>query len=206
MAKIQTNITMKARKALALVLLAPVMLFNPGCASLHEDDDHDDHASHGHASPWSGVTQAVAVMNPTAGNKCKGEVRFTQVGTSVKVVARIEGLNPNQKHAMHIHEFGDSSAPDGTSAGGHYNPEGHPHGLTQAPMRHAGDLGNLQADASGKAQYEITVSNISIAGMMNPIIGRGVIIHAKEDDGGQPVGNAGPRISCGVIGVAKAAN
>lgn len=145
-------------------------------------------------------------MHPTAGNKCKGVIHFTQAGDSVKVVAQIEGLNPNQKHAFHIHEFGDSTAADGMSAGGHYNPEGHPHGLTHAPKRHAGDLGNLQADANGRAQYEITVSNVSVAGTKNPIIGRGVIIHAKTDDGGQPVGNAGARISCGVIGIAKAGN
>ncbi|MCP5412982.1 MAG: superoxide dismutase family protein, partial [Alphaproteobacteria bacterium] len=70
-------------------------------------------------------------------------------------------------------------------------------------LRHAGDLGNLTADATGKATYEIVVDNISIAGPHNPILGRGVIIHAKPDDGGQPVGNAGGRIACGVIGVAK---
>ena len=68
-------------------------------------------------------------------------------------------------------------------------------------QRHAGDLGNLQADNDGKVRYEISVKNITIAGTKNPIIGRGVIVHAKPDDGGQPVGNAGARIACGVIGV-----
>jgi Cu-Zn family superoxide dismutase len=89
------------------------------------------------------------------------------------------------------------------SAGGHYNPENHPHALPDSSNRHAGDLGNLQADDQGKAHYEITVDNISVAGTKNPIIGRGVIVHAKPDDGGQPVGNAGGRIACGVIGVAN---
>ena len=121
----------------------------------------------------------------------------------MKVVADLEGLNANQKHAFHIHQYGDCSAPDATSAGGHYNPEGHQHGLPDAQNRHAGDLGNVQADADGKAHYEITVSNVSIMGHMNPILGRGVIVHAKVDDGGQPVGNAGARIACGVIGVAN---
>ena len=69
------------------------------------------------------------------------------------------------------------------SAGGHYNPESHPHGLPESDTRHAGDLGNLQADNDGKVHYEITVSNISVAGTKNPIIGRGVIVHAKPDDG-----------------------
>jgi Cu-Zn family superoxide dismutase len=64
-------------------------------------------------------------------------------------------------------------------------------------------LGNVQADSEGKAHYEITVENISILGQKNPIIGRAVVVHAKPDDGSQPVGNAGARIGCGVIGVAN---
>jgi Cu-Zn family superoxide dismutase len=144
-------------------------------------------------------------LHATAGNKCHGTVRFTQEGDAVKVVADIEGLNPGQKHAFHIHQFGDCTSSDGMSAGGHYNPEGHQHGLLEKEMRHAGDLGNVQADNDGKAHYEITVNNISVAGMKNPIIGRGVIVHAKVDDGSQPVGNAGGRIACGVIGVANTA-
>jgi Cu-Zn family superoxide dismutase len=161
------------------------------------------HADKAHVEAWKTVTQAVAVLHPTAGNKCHGTVRFTQQGDAVKVVAHVEGLNPGQKHAFHIHEFGDGSAPDAMSAGGHYNPEKHPHGLPHSDQRHAGDLGNLQADDNGKAHSELTVKNVTIAGLKNPIIGRGVIVHAKADDGGQPVGNAGARIACGVIGVAN---
>jgi superoxide dismutase, Cu-Zn family len=147
--------------------------------------------------------QAVAVVHPTTGQHCHGVVRFTQDGDSVKVVADLEGLAPDQKHAFHIHQYGDCTAADGMSAGGHYNPEGHQHGLPDAEKRHAGDLGNVQADSEGKAHYEITVSKISIQGQKNPILGRAVIVHAKPDDGGQPVGNAGARIACGVIGVAN---
>ena len=98
---------------------------------------------------------------------------------------------------------GDDTVNDGASAGGHYNPEGHEHALPEKAMRHAGDLGNLTADAMGKARLELTVDNISVAGPKNPILGRGVIIHEKVDDGGQPTGNAGGRIACGVIGVVK---
>jgi superoxide dismutase, Cu-Zn family len=152
------------------------------------------------SSPAQG---AVAVLHPTAGQRCQGVVRFAQEGDSVRVVAELEGLTPGQKHAFHIHQFGDCSAPDGMSAGGHYNPEGHQHGLPDAEVRHAGDLGNVLAGADGKAHYEIKVNNVSIMGAKNPIVGRSVIVHAKPDDGGQPVGNAGARIACGVIGVAS---
>jgi Cu-Zn family superoxide dismutase len=171
-------------------------------SSVAADPAHGDHA---HAQTWSSVKQAVAVLHPTSGNKAHGKVVFTQDGESVKIVADVEGLTPGQKHAIHIHQFGDCSSPDGMSAGGHYNPENHPHALPEKDMRHAGDLGNLEADAQGKAHYELTVKNVSVAGTVNPIIGRGVIVHAKVDDGGQPVGNAGGRIACGVIGVANTA-
>jgi superoxide dismutase, Cu-Zn family len=163
----------------------------------------DASAEHAHGQAWASIKTAVAVLHPTANNKAHGRVQFTQEGDSVKVVADLEGLNPGQKHAFHIHQYGDCSAPDGMSAGGHYNPEGHPHALPDGGARHAGDLGNVTADAEGKAHYEITVENISIAGTKNPIIGRGVIVHAKPDDGSQPVGNAGARIACGVIGIAN---
>ena len=152
------------------------------------------------AADSSAAQQAVAVLHPTAGQNCHGVVHFKQDGDSVKVVADLEGLTPGQKHAFHIHQYGDCSSSDGTSAGGHYNPEGHQHGLPANETRHAGDLGNVEADSQGKAHYELTVNNISVSGPKNPIIGRGVIVHAKADDGSQPVGNAGGRIACGVIG------
>jgi len=171
-------------------LLLGAALISLACASLRAAED-------------SAPQQAIAVLHPTAGQHGRGVVRFTQQGDSVKVVADLEGLNPGEKHAFHIHQYGDCSAPDATSAGGHYNPEGHQHGLPDSANRHAGDLGNVQADSDGKAHYEITVTNISILGQKNPILGRGVIVHAKPDNGGQPVGNAGARIACGVIGVAN---
>ena len=152
---------------------------------------------------WRQITEAVCVIHATQGNTAKGVVRFSVVDQQVRIVADIEGLPPNTKHGFHIHEYGDCSAPDGNSAGGHYNPQDAPHGLPPAAERHAGDLGNLEADADGKAHYELTVDNIMIAGPHNPVLGRSIIIHGKEDDGGQPTGNAGPRIGYGVIGIAK---
>lgn len=147
---------------------------------------------------------AVAVMQPTAGNQTAGTVTFTPVDDGVLVQAEITGLSPGAKHAIHVHQYGDARAEDGTSAGGHYNPEGHDHGLPgHADHRHAGDLGNLEADDQGTASFELTVDNLSTDGDHNPVIGRSVIIHAKHDDGGQPTGNAGPRIAIGVIGYAK---
>jgi len=144
----------------------------------------------------------VAVMTATADNKAHGTVTFTSTENGIQVDANIAGLTPGD-HAIHIHQFGDLRKKDGKGTGGHYNPEGHDHALPSTEMRHAGDLGNLSADADGNASYSITIDNVTLDGAHNPIIGRGVIIHAKVDDGGQPTGNAGARVSQGVIGYSQ---
>jgi Cu-Zn family superoxide dismutase len=174
-----------------------------GCRGLLGCGEEHRHARADAA--WAAVTQAVAVLAPTEGSAARGTVRFTRDGAKVRIVADVEGLNPNQKHAIHVHEWGDITAKDGMATGSHYNPEGHEHGLIDKEKRHAGDLGNLTADASGKAHYEIVVDNLSVAAGKNPILGRAVIVHAKEDDGGQPLGNAGGRIAQGVVGIVKPA-
>jgi Cu-Zn family superoxide dismutase len=111
-------------------------------------------------------------------------------------------LATNAEQTLYIHEFGDRSAPGATSAGGHYNPERHEHGLPSRPERHATNLGN-KADVEGTATLNLMVDNITIDGSKNRILGRGVIVHAKLDGGGQSVGNAGARVACGVIGWAN---
>ena len=148
------------------------------------------------------ITRAVAVLYPSQGTAVQGIVTFTKEKGGIRVVGDIEGLTPG-KHGFHIHECGDCSAPDGTSAGGHFNPEGKPHGAPTSPNRHVGDLGNINANVEGKAHYEWTDPVISFTGTRS-IIGRAIIVHADEDDlESQPTGNAGPRIACGVIGIAK---
>jgi Cu-Zn family superoxide dismutase len=147
------------------------------------------------------IERAIAILTPTEGSQVKGMVDFRQNGKEIDIVVRLEGLEPKTVHGWHIHEFGDLSDPNGKATGGHYNPENHDHALPNKTERHAGDLGNLTADAQGQAITELSVKNISINGELNPILGRGVIIHADEDDGGQPTGNAGDRIAQGVIGV-----
>ena len=141
-------------------------------------------------------------LSPASGSAVKGTVTFTKVEGGVKVVADLEGLTPGD-HGFHIHQFGDCSAPDATSAGGHFNPHGAPHAGPTAEIRHAGDLGNITAEASGKAHYERLDPSLKLDGAES-IIGRGVIVHANADDlKTQPTGNAGGRVACGVIGVAK---
>jgi superoxide dismutase, Cu-Zn family len=148
------------------------------------------------------ATELVAVLSPTEGNQTTGVVTFKPVEKGrVEIEAKLTGLPPNSKHAIHIHQYGDLTSKDGKSAGDHYNPMHHPHALPDKENRHAGDFGNLESDESGNANFKLTVDNISLAGRLNPIIGRGVVVHAKVDDGSQPSGNAGDRLAVGVIGV-----
>ena len=178
-----------------------------GSGHKHEESSHRHEGSghkHGTFKGFKGIAEAVAFVSPTDGNKAQGSVRFTRNGQKVHIIAHIEGLTPNAKHAIHIHEFGDCSSGDGKSAGGHYNPQGFDHAGPDDAERHAGDLGNLTADENGIAHYELSVDNITLGGRRNPIIGRAVIIHAGEDDlKSQPTGAAGARIGCGVIGIPK---
>ena len=146
--------------------------------------------------------KAVAVVYPAKDKTVKGIITFTQTENGVKVVAHLEGLTPGQ-HGFHVHEFGDCSAPDATSAGGHFNPTQMTHGAPTDAARHSGDLGNIVADDNGVGNLEWLDSMMQLSGPQS-IIGRAVIVHAKEDDlKTQPTGNAGAREACGVIGVAK---
>ena len=189
---------MAMRHVMVLAVCAAMAGF-VGCTQTKHEGMAEGH----HEMMWASVDKAVAVIYPTKGNTISGELTFTTVAGGVHVHGSIMGLAPNSVHAMHIHQFGDQSSDDGSAAGGHYNPEGHDHGAPNSSDHHAGDLGNITADANGTATIDMTAQGISIAGMKDPIIGRGVVIHAKADDFKQPVGNAGGRLGVGVIGVAK---
>jgi Cu-Zn family superoxide dismutase len=148
------------------------------------------------------MVKAICLVYPTQGNTASGVITFTSVQGGVKVVADIQGLSKG-RHGIHIHECGDCTAIDGSSAGGHFNPTAKSHGSPVDAMRHAGDMGNIEADDSGKAHLEYVDNTISLEGPAS-IIGRSVILHQHEDDlKTQPTGNAGPRIACGVIGIGK---
>jgi Cu-Zn family superoxide dismutase len=142
---------------------------------------------------------ATATLAPTAGNAAAGTVTFMQHGDKVMVSAKVSGLAPGG-HGFHIHEKGDCSAPDGMSAGGHFNPTGKPHGAPDAADHHAGDMPMLQADASGNATLTIELAGLSIGGGAADIVGKAVIVHKDADDyKTQPTGNSGARLACGVI-------
>jgi Cu-Zn family superoxide dismutase len=147
------------------------------------------------------VTKAVAKLDSKSGSKVTGTVTFAKMGDEVQVVADVQGLTPG-KHGFHIHEKGDCSAPDASSAGGHFNPMHQHHGGPTSAEHHVGDLGNIEADASGKAHLDWK-GKMNLTGT-DSVVGKSVVVHDKEDDlKTDPAGNAGPRVACGVIEIAK---
>jgi Cu-Zn family superoxide dismutase len=152
--------------------------------------------------------KAIAVFDT---KKIKGLVYFTEDlnNDTVIIDIHIEGLKKNGLHGFHVHQCGDMSDKC-ESMCAHFNPFGKKHGCPGAKERHVGDLGNLKTNTLGIAQYQQIDDMIKLRGTKANIIGRGLIIHADEDDcglGGQEdsltTGHAGKRIACAVIGYAK---
>ncbi len=144
---------------------------------------------------------ATANLEPRSGSQVSGTVTFTQVGPDiVQVSGRVTGHVKGPK-GFHIHEKGDCSDPKGMSTGGHFNPGKHKHGGPYDPVKHAGDLGNLNFNDQGVATFKFVVGDISVSSSKpDGIIGRAVIVHMdKDDEETDPTGNAGGRVACGVI-------
>lgn len=172
-----------------------------GVTETHSGKEGDKHAAMDRMSP-----NLAAVLSPTKGNKARGVVTFEPLADNqVRVTVHLTGLKPNSKHAMHVHEFGDISSADGSSAGGHFNPAGKEHGLPGDDEHHPGDFGNLETDAEGNANEVLTIHHLSLIEGDHAIVGRALIVHAGEDKGTQPSGDAGDRIAQGVIAIANPA-
>ena len=154
------------------------------------------------APPEMAKPIATAQLQPTKDSTVAGTINFSLVDGQLRASGDITGLKPDSEHGFHIHEKGDCSAPDGTSAGGHFNPGSSEHGSISAAMHHGGDMPNIKADAQGNAHIDGPVaSNVNVGvGDGFDIVGRGLIVHADPDDyKTQPTGNAGARLACAVI-------
>lgn len=177
-------------KRIAGLLCVSMVVAVSGCTTLQ------------YASAWRDVNSASCFITPTPGNAASGLVTFKDIEDGLLVVAEISGLTPNQKHGFHVHQLGYSGSSDATCTKGHYDPDGT--GFHALPGfdgdHHAGDLGVLHADGTGRASYRAVFSDLTVAGR-HAIVGRAIIIHAKPDDGGQPTGNAGSRIGVGNIAI-----
>lgn len=154
-------------------------------------------AAEGAAAP----VKAVAVIESRSGSRLTGRAEFTAHDGQVTLDLRIEGAPPGT-HAVHLHEKGDCSAADASSAGEHWNPTGEGHGRWMKRPFHRGDIGNVTVGEDGKGTLTLTTDIWTIGGAAETdVAGKAIVVHAKEDDfATQPSGGAGGRIGCGVVG------
>lgn len=139
-------------------------------------------------------------LEARSGSKLTGQAVLTETATGVKVELTVENGGAPGPHGAHFHEKGDCSAPDAKSAGDHFNPEKHEHALPAKDKRHLGDMGNIEIGKDGKGTLTLEIPGANLkAGDPKSFRGRAIIVHEKKDDGGQPTGNAGGRIGCGVV-------
>ena len=176
---------MKSSSRLIAVGLCAILL--PACASRNGATIYDD-------------PSAIAVLSPTQGSSVHGAVTFVRSGQVALMQVNMTGFKPNSTHGLHIHDSGDCTARDGSSAGGHFNPASAQHGGPNDASRHSGDLGNITADSKGDIYAAIEVGEVAFGTGQDSIIGRGLIVHADKDDlKSQPAGNSGARAACGMI-------
>ncbi len=152
-------------------------------------------------TPAEPAADAVAQIAPTQGNSVSGSLALAGSPQGVRITGSLQGLGPDAEFGFHVHEKGDCTAPDASSAGGHFNPTQAEHGNPTGPAHHAGDMLNIRSDAQGTAQIDVTASGISLHGdPSTDAMGKAIVVHESPDDyTTQPSGNSGKRVACGVI-------
>ena len=157
------------------------------------------------AATTSTAKAGVVNLASSSGSLVSGKLSVMPMGDGVHFIGEIGGLGPNATHAIHIHEKGDCSAVDASSAGGHFNPSASPHGKVGGGAPHGGDMNNIVSNADGVAQVDVHASGVTLGGgAANDVAGKAVVVHAAPDDyTSQPAGNAGARVACGVIKVTQ---
>ena len=146
--------------------------------------------------PVATPTVVTATLESRSNSTVTGTARVTPSASGVVVMVEVQGASPGE-HGVHVHDKGDCSAPDATSAGPHFNPKAAPHhGGVSTPVRHGGDLGNMQVDSNGKGLLVVSVGDLT----MDNVVGRSVLVHAGKDDlQTDPAGNSGARVACGTL-------
>ena len=153
----------------------------------------------------STASQATANLASASGSLVSGKVMLMPMAGGVHLTGTVGGLPPNSTHGFHVHEKGDCSAVDASSAGPHFNPFASVHGRASAGNHHSGDMDNVASNAEGVVQLNIHLAGVTLGGgAVNDIAGRALVVHAAADDyTSQPAGNAGARVACGTITVSQ---
>ena len=181
-----------------LAFLAPILL--AACSGSGPSNSTTSTAAGGSA-PVAHKTSAQATLAATEGNTARGVLDIEQEAQGLRIRGEIAGLTASGEHGFHIHENGDCSAPDASSAGGHFNPQAKAHGKPDAGDHHAGDMFNVVADAQGAGRVDALVAGVTLRdGSATDVVGKAIVLHEKADDYvSQPAGDSGKRIACGVI-------
>ena len=152
------------------------------------------------ASPVFAAKGIALITATQQGSNVNGQAALNETPTGLEIEVKVANVPPG-KHGFHIHEKGDCSE-EGKAAGGHYNPDGVVHGLVTKDglgHAHAGDFGNIEVGPDGTGVLKLVIPGLTLTGEKYNVEGKAVILHEKADDFGQPTGNAGARIGCGVI-------
>ena len=152
------------------------------------------------APPAFGASAAATLKGTAQDSPIDGRAVFEETDKGLKVTVQVLNAPPG-KHGFHIHEKGDCGD-KGNAAGGHFNPDGAPHGYLPKDgfsKAHAGDFGNIEIGPDGTGTLETVFPELTLKEGGHAVAGKTVILHEKEDNFGQPTGNAGPRIACGII-------
>lgn len=153
----------------------------------------------------SAAKAGVVNLASASGSLVSGKVMLSAMGDGVHLTGAIGGFAANSQHGIHVHETGNCSAVDASSAGGHFNPAASAHGRAGSGAHHAGDMDNLVADGNGLARVNIHLQGVTLGGgAANDIAGRALVVHAAPDDyRSQPAGNSGARVACGIITIIR---
>ena len=160
------------------------------------------------AAPFLAVCKILRSEVPTGGVPITGSISFSQEveGQPVNVIIKISGLKKGL-HALHIHENGEikTSCAD---AGAHYNPFNVKHGDRLSPIRHIGDLGNIEVLADYQETniiYNDLLIGITGTNLYN-IVNKACVVHQGVDDLGLTSspqsainGNSGAMLGCGTV-------
>ncbi len=194
-------------------ILAGIILFNftnlyaqPAEGDKQERLNEDRAADREARDILSKAKKASAYIKGTKpDSKVYGEAEFIEEKGGVSIFVEVYNVSPPGKRGIHVHEYG-SCAEGGNAAGGHFNPHGIKHGFFPADgveKSHPGDMGNVIISPKGEGVLSVFLRGASLSEGEYNIAGKAMILHEKEDDFGQPTGNAGGRIGCGIIELEK---
>lgn len=189
-----------------MVLVAAGLTIFAGCGGNDANRNEPPEPAPATAAGGSTATAAPMVhvtLAPTTGHKTAGMLMLSETTEGVEITGNVTGLNPDGEHGFHVHEVGDCSAADASSAGEHFNPTAQAHGDPRGDTHHLGDMVNLDVNADGQAEVDVTIDGLRLSGPADRSANhRAIVVHAQPDDyRTQPSGASGDRVACGVIRV-----